>query len=51
MTNQFAAALLMPEERVRALVTDGVSPVAMAVAFNVSLEAMTHRIDNLRSSS
>lgn len=49
--NQFAAALLMPEERVKALIANGMSPVAMAVAFNVSLEAMSHRIDNLESSS
>jgi Zn-dependent peptidase ImmA (M78 family) len=48
--NQFAAALLMPEERVKALESEGMSPVSMAVAFNVSLEAMTHRIDNIRSS-
>ncbi len=47
--NQFAAALLMPEERVGALESEGMSPVAMAVAFKVSLEAMTLRIDNLRS--
>ena len=49
--NQFAAALLMPDERVKALEDAGVSPVAMAVAFNVSLEAMTHRLNNLKSSS
>ncbi len=48
--NQFAAALLMPEERIKTLEDGGVSPVAMAVAFNVSLEAVTHRLDNLRSS-
>lgn len=37
----------MPKERIKALADEGLSPVAMAVAFNVSLEAMTHRIDNL----
>jgi Zn-dependent peptidase ImmA (M78 family) len=45
--NQFAAALLMPEDRVKALASDGMSAVSMAVQFNVSLEAMAHRIDNL----
>lgn len=48
--NQFAAALLMPEERIKTLEDEGMSPVSMALAFNVSLEAMTHRIDNIRSS-
>ena len=45
--NQFAAALLMPAERVKQLANEGMSAVAMAVQFNVSLEAMAHRIDNL----
>ncbi|HYM56122.1 MAG TPA: ImmA/IrrE family metallo-endopeptidase [Solirubrobacteraceae bacterium] len=45
--NQFAAALLMPEERVKALVDEGMSAVSMALQFNVSLEATAHRIDNL----
>ncbi len=45
--NQFAAALLMPKDRVETLATQGMSAVSMALQFNVSLEAMAHRIDNL----
>lgn len=45
--NRFAAALLMPQERVEALEAEGLGPVAMAAKFNVSLEAMTFRLDNL----
>jgi Zn-dependent peptidase ImmA (M78 family) len=43
--NQFAAALLMPAERVRA--TSHLSPPAMAVEFGVSVDAMTNRLKNL----
>jgi len=45
--NQFAAAMLMPEARVKALIAEGRTVPAMAAMFNVSLEAMAHRIDNL----
>jgi Zn-dependent peptidase ImmA (M78 family) len=45
--NQFAAALLMPEERVKSFMEARASIVSMALQFNVSLEAMAHRIDNL----
>lgn len=44
--NQFAAALLMPEHKVRELHGD-LDPAAMAVAFGVSLGAMKFRLDNL----
>ncbi len=44
--NQFAAALLMPEEKVKEL-HGQIGPAAMAVEFGVSLEAMLFRIDNL----
>lgn len=46
--NQFAAALLMPEERVRTLASEGMSAVTLAFRFSVSLEAMALRIKNLR---
>lgn len=45
--NQFAAALLMPEARIRPMVREGRSLVAMAAECNVSLEAIAHRVDNL----
>jgi Zn-dependent peptidase ImmA (M78 family) len=45
--NQFAAELLMPEERVRDL-HQTLSPAAMAVEFDVSLGAMKFRLENLR---
>ncbi len=45
--NQFAAAMLMPAARVEKLVAEGRTVPAMAAMFNVSLEAMVHRIDNL----
>jgi hypothetical protein len=45
--NQFAAALLMPDERVKIMVQEGRSLTAMAAEFDVSLEAMANRIDNL----
>lgn len=44
--NQFAAELLMPEERVRDL-HQTLSPAAMAVRFEVSLGAMKFRLENL----
>jgi Zn-dependent peptidase ImmA (M78 family) len=44
--NQFAAALLMPEHRVRSLSRD-LGGAALAVRFGVSLEAMRFRLDNL----
>jgi Zn-dependent peptidase ImmA (M78 family) len=45
--NRFAAALLMPEERIEAITAEGLGPVAMAAQFEVSLDAMTFRLDNL----
>jgi Zn-dependent peptidase ImmA (M78 family) len=45
--NQFGAALLMPRQYVRALVGEGKSDLALASYFEVSLEAMSHRLDNL----
>jgi hypothetical protein len=45
--NQFAAALLMPDERVKIMVREGRSLTAMAAECDVSLEAMANRIDNL----
>lgn len=45
--NQFAAALLMPDARVRAMVQEGRTLASMAAECNVSLEAVAHRIDNL----
>jgi Zn-dependent peptidase ImmA (M78 family) len=44
--NQFAAALLMPEECVRALSAE-LGPPALAVRFGVSLDAMSFRLENL----
>ncbi len=46
-SNQFAAALLMPENYVRALVTEGKSDLSLARYFEVSLEAISHRLKNL----
>jgi Zn-dependent peptidase ImmA (M78 family) len=45
--NQFAAALLMPEARIRAMINQGRTLASMAAECSVSLEAMAHRIDNL----
>jgi Zn-dependent peptidase ImmA (M78 family) len=45
--NQFAAALLMPRKFVRVLVDSGKSDLVMASDFGVSLQAMTHRLNNL----
>jgi Zn-dependent peptidase ImmA (M78 family) len=44
--NQFAAALLMPADKVRELHRE-LDPAAMAVAFGVSVGAMKFRLDNL----
>jgi Zn-dependent peptidase ImmA (M78 family) len=44
--NQFAAALLMPEPKVRQLASQ-FGAAAMAVRFGVSLEAMKFRLENL----
>lgn len=47
--NQFAAELLMPREKIAELSQRGLGVPAMAVQFNVSLEAMQFRVDNLGS--
>jgi Zn-dependent peptidase ImmA (M78 family) len=44
--NQFAAALLMPEDCVRTLNAD-FGPPALAIRFGVSLDAMRFRLENL----
>jgi Zn-dependent peptidase ImmA (M78 family) len=46
--NQFAAALLMPAERVRGMVDQGLDVPRMALEFGVSVEAMKNRLDNVR---
>jgi Zn-dependent peptidase ImmA (M78 family) len=45
--NQFAASLLMPAKEVRQLAEEGLSDVQMALRFDVSLEAMQYRLQNL----
>ncbi len=45
--NQFAAALLMPENEVRRLQGRGYGPVALADALRVSPEAASYRIESL----
>lgn len=45
--NEFAACLLMPEERVRAMAKDGLGEIEMAIRFAVSTEAMHFRLANL----
>jgi Zn-dependent peptidase ImmA (M78 family) len=45
--NEFAAALLMPEDEVRSFVEAGMDDLEMAIRFKVSREAMQHRLDNL----
>jgi Zn-dependent peptidase ImmA (M78 family) len=45
--NQFAAALLMPADEVRKLADEGLTDVQMALRFDVSLEAMRFRLQNL----
>lgn len=46
--NRFAACLLMPEDEVRRLATYNATPVVMAFHFNVSAEAMRHRLNHLK---
>jgi Zn-dependent peptidase ImmA (M78 family) len=45
--NQFAASLLMPASNVRQLAAEGLSDLQMASRFDVSLEAMQYRLQNL----
>jgi Zn-dependent peptidase ImmA (M78 family) len=45
--NQFAAALLMPARHVRRLDAEGLTDLQMALRFDVSLEAMQYRLQNL----
>jgi len=45
--NQFAASLLMPSKEVRRLHGEGLSDVQLQLRFDVSLEAMRHRLVNL----
>ena len=46
--NDFAAKLLMPEDRVRRLVREGVASVEMlAESFGVSVAAMLYRVKQL----
>ncbi|HWM62928.1 MAG TPA: ImmA/IrrE family metallo-endopeptidase [Solirubrobacterales bacterium] len=45
--NEFAASLLMPEDKVRSFVEAGMDDLEMAIRFKVSREAMQHRLDNL----
>ncbi|MGH2817395.1 MAG: ImmA/IrrE family metallo-endopeptidase [Actinomycetota bacterium] len=45
--NNFAASLLMPEELVKFFHRHGSRPSEMALRFDVSQEAMEHRINNL----
>lgn len=49
--NEFAACLLMPEAEVRRLHDDGFTDYEMALAFDVSQEAMHYRLANLRLQS
>jgi Zn-dependent peptidase ImmA (M78 family) len=44
--NQFAAELLMPQENVRQL-APSMTDAALAIDFNVSVEAMKYRLQNL----
>jgi Zn-dependent peptidase ImmA (M78 family) len=46
--NNFAANLLMPEDKVRAEFATAPSPLVLARVFNVSLDAMTFRLKNLQ---
>lgn len=46
--NQFAAQLLMPEDKVRALHESGMRSIVLAAKFGVSDEAMTHRLRSLK---
>ena len=48
MADEFAARLLMPESDVNALLKSGVKTVKeMAAKFDVSLEAMKYRLEQL----
>lgn len=46
--NQFAAALLMPQDRVRSEHQQGGTAASLALMFGVSAEAMGFRLRNLR---
>lgn len=46
--NKFAASLLMPRHLVEEHIERGYSLPRLASSFNVSLQAMTHRLANLR---
>lgn len=45
--NEFAASLLMPEQKVRSFSKEGMSAIEMADHFDVSLSAMTWRLQHL----
>jgi Zn-dependent peptidase ImmA (M78 family) len=45
--NEFAASLLMPEDKVRSFVEAGMDDLEMAIRFKVSREAMQNRLNNL----
>ena len=45
--NQFAAALLMPEDQVKAFKKDKLTDIEMSLRFGVSRDAMNHRLKNL----
>ena len=45
--NEFAACLLMPEDKVRQMHKSGELPAQMALKFKVSADAMTFRLKNL----
>ena len=48
MADQFAAQLLMPETDIKTLLSEGVKTVKeMAAKFDVSLEAMKYRLEEL----
>lgn len=46
--NQFAAELLMPQEHVSRLFNLGLDRIGLAQRFHVSLDAISHRLKNLR---
>lgn len=48
--NQFAASLLMPRHLVEEHIERGYNLARLAASFNVSIQAMTHRLNNLRLS-
>lgn len=45
--NKFAAALIMPAREVRRLAAEGLNDLEMASRFDVSVEAMQYRLQNL----